>query len=238
MLIMIPSIPCSELLLRIVPALGAGLVIGWERESHGRAAGLRTTILVCVAAAIAMVLSDCYFSESVAWVGQSGRSGSWGPDPARLPAGILSGMGFLGAGAIIREGNVVRGVTTAAVLWFVTIIGLAFGSGHLTLGLMGWGVAMLVLFGLPKLESMIKSDRYGVLTVTTAMEGLSEADIQKRAVAAGAAVKRVRLDYDLEHQQRTIHCDLKYKRDCLADLSHGLVRDLAQCPAVIRVGWA
>jgi putative Mg2+ transporter-C (MgtC) family protein len=136
-------------------SLVAGTIIGLERESHGRAAGLRTTILVCVAAAVAMILFQGFFDQCLA------TGGTFRPDPARLATGILSGMGFLGAGAIIREGNVVRDVTTAAVLWFVTI------------------------FGLPKLEGLIQSDWYGVLTVTITMEGLSEQELKQRIEEAG-----------------------------------------------------
>src|SRR5438874_967575 len=118
--------------LRLSLAFAAGFIVGWERESHGRPAGLRTNILACVAAAVAMVLSEVLFIQSAA-----AATGSWRPDPARLGAGILTGIGFLGAGTILRHANVIRGVTTAASLWFVTVLGLAFGSGQIALGLIG-----------------------------------------------------------------------------------------------------
>src|SRR5690606_29104215 len=117
------ALPWEVVLLRLGLAAMAGAIVGLERESHGRAAGLRTTMLVCVSAAVAMLVSHALF------VASTGPGISWRPDPARLAAGILTGMGFLGGGAIIREGNMVRGVTTAAALWFVTVLGLAFGSG-------------------------------------------------------------------------------------------------------------
>src|SRR4051812_46537490 len=101
-----------DLVLRLGAALVASAAIGLERESHGRAAGLRTTVLVGVAAAIAMGLSEAPYLG----VASSG-TGTWRPDPMRLAAGVLTGMGFLGAGTIIKEGNMVRGVTTAATLW-------------------------------------------------------------------------------------------------------------------------
>src|SRR5437879_4208275 len=115
-----------EMVLRLLMAFLAGFVVGWERESHGRPAGLRTTILACVASALAMILSEVLFTQSAALMG----SGSWRPDPARLGAGILTGIGFLGAGTILRHANIIVGVTTAATLWFVTVLGLAFGSGQ------------------------------------------------------------------------------------------------------------
>src|SRR5690349_14046898 len=112
-----------EILLRIGLAFAAGFVIGFERSGRGRPAGLRTTILTSVVAATAMIVSEKLFMESGAAV----TGGNWRPDPARLGAGVLTGIGFLGGGTIMRHDNVIRGVTTAACLWFVTVLGLAFG---------------------------------------------------------------------------------------------------------------
>src|SRR4249919_296017 len=96
----------NDMFLRLLMAFLAGAAIGWERESHGRPAGLRTTILACVASAVAMIISEVLFVESAA----ATATGSWRPDPARLGAGILTGIGFLGAGTILRHANFVRGV--------------------------------------------------------------------------------------------------------------------------------
>ena len=114
----------TDILIRLGLALASGLIIGYERETHGRAAGFRTTILTCVASALAMIISQMLYIDS------ADTSVTWRPDPARLAAGILTGMGFLGGAGIIRHDNVIRGVTTAAVLWFMTVLGLAFGSGQ------------------------------------------------------------------------------------------------------------
>src|SRR5688572_16880475 len=109
----------NDVLLRLGLACVAGLVLGFERERQGRAAGLRTTLLACVASTLAMLLAHHFVIEYAA----SG-SNAWRPDPGRLAAGILTGIGFLGAGVIMRHGALVRGVTTAAVLWYATILGL------------------------------------------------------------------------------------------------------------------
>src|SRR3954463_12362952 len=104
---MISTPNLSEIVLRVVLAMAAGIVLGLERETHGRAAGFRTTIIVCLAAALAMIISE------IAFTGGSAPNGSWRPAPMRLAAGLLAGMGFLGAGTIVRHENIVRGVTTA-----------------------------------------------------------------------------------------------------------------------------
>src|SRR5688500_5452166 len=96
-----------ESLLRIGLAFVSGAILGLERESRGRPAGLRTIALVCVASALAAILSENYYRESFRG---DFASQNWHPDPARLAAGILTGIGFLGAGVIIQQENWVRGV--------------------------------------------------------------------------------------------------------------------------------
>src|SRR6202044_1527568 len=85
-------------------------------------------------------------------------------DLMRLPLGILSGMGFIGAGAILRRGDMVLGVTTAATLWFVTVIGLCFGGGQIALGLAGLASGVAILAGLRHFERHMKQDQQGTLT--------------------------------------------------------------------------
>src|SRR5262249_3427559 len=144
----------SDIFLRLFLAFLGGFLLGWERESHGRPAGLRTNILACVASALAMIVSEILLVQTAA----TGLATSVRADPARLGAGILTGIGFLGAGTIMRHESFVRGVTTAATLWFVTVLGLAFGSGLFAVGSIGLGMAMVTLFALPRLEKHVKSD--------------------------------------------------------------------------------
>src|SRR4051794_35136904 len=103
----------SEIAVRLALAMVAGMVIGYNREARSQAAGLRTTTLVCVSACLSMVLANLLLNTP-------------GPEPKgfvrfdvlRLPLGVLTGIGFIGAGAIIRRGDAVMGVATAATIWF------------------------------------------------------------------------------------------------------------------------
>ena len=105
-----------EMVLRLLLATALGAIIGYQRERAGKAAGLRTHILICVGAAL-FTIASLYGFGAVA-------------DPARVAAGIVAGIGFLGAGAIIRrDGGLVAGLTTAATIWVVAAIGLAAGAG-------------------------------------------------------------------------------------------------------------
>ncbi|NLN06375.1 MAG: MgtC/SapB family protein, partial [Firmicutes bacterium] len=105
----------GELILRLFVSVLLGGLVGLERERHNRPAGLRTHILVCLGSALIMIVSFAGFS------GTFGFSG----DPARIAAQVVSGIGFLGAGTILRQGGFVRGLTTAASLWVVAAVGLS-----------------------------------------------------------------------------------------------------------------
>jgi len=133
----------SEIALRLALTVVAGSLIGLNRGEHGRPAGLRTTLLVCLAASVAMIQTNLLLMT----VGKT-QDSFVVMDIMRLPLGILSGMGFIGAGAIVRRDNIVLGVTTAATLWFVTVIGLCFGGGQIILGLVSLGLGLMVLWGL------------------------------------------------------------------------------------------
>src|SRR5690606_40434570 len=108
---------------RLVAALVAGAVIGYERSFHGRPAGFRTHALVCMASSLLMLVT-VYEAH---WVQTDG--GSVRLDPTRMAQGIMTGIGFLGAGVIIKEGFSVRGLTTAASIWITAAIGVLAGIG-------------------------------------------------------------------------------------------------------------
>lgn len=221
----------TEVLLRAGLSFLAGGMLGLERETHGRAAGLRTTTLACVAACIAMILAQVFIVDFAS------REGVWKPDPGRLAAGILTGIGFLGAGVIVREGAHIRGVTTAAVLWYVTILGLVFGSGHIWLGLIGWIIALIALCVLPSLERHIIKDAYATVVVTVQLGGVPETEIRDCIKSAPLTIERTGLDYDLQQRQRKFTYNLKYKRENPLDVAQKLVEKLTDLPGVNRVEW-
>jgi hypothetical protein len=119
----------QEVLVRLGLALVAGAVLGVNRSERGHAAGLRTTILVSLAAAAAMIQVNLLLALS------DHKQSLVQLDLMRLPLGVLSGMGCIGGGAILKRGEIVHGVTTAATMWFVTVMGLCFGGGQIGLGL-------------------------------------------------------------------------------------------------------
>jgi len=132
-----------EMAMRLLIACILGGFIGYERESHHKSAGLRTHILVSIGSCLIMLLSLKIYSEV---------QGLTNADPARLAAQVVSGIGFLGAGSIIKNGPTVRGLTTAASLWVVAGVGLAVGSGYYIGAFMTTGLVLLTLAILSRVE--------------------------------------------------------------------------------------
>ncbi|TAM78209.1 MAG: MgtC/SapB family protein [Chloroflexota bacterium] len=136
----------SELAGRLLLAAICGAAIGIEREIHDHPAGMRTHLLVALGASLFAIISG-YGYEGVFHAGISGP-----PDPTRIAAQIVSGIGFLGAGAILHQGNIIRGLTTAASLWATAAVGLAVGTGQYLIGLVG---VIIIVFSLWPLNTIV-----------------------------------------------------------------------------------
>jgi putative Mg2+ transporter-C (MgtC) family protein len=215
---------------RLLLAAVVGGVIGLERETRGRAAGLRTTMLACVSSTAAILMAERMFTD-VAGGGHDYTASS------RVMQGILTGIGFLGAGAINREGRLVHGLTSAAILWVATILGLIIGSGQWGFALLGLGLTMFILVVLRRFESHLHRDWFGTLVVTVQIAGISDAEIKQRLQSAHLEVKHVCLHYDMEAKERTLRCDIKYHKNHLFHLAEQVVSELAQCRGVLTVDW-
>ena len=144
-----PGIGNLDLIVRLLLAGVLGGFIGYERERHNRPAGLRTHILVCLGSTLVMIVSVAGFG------GGPGASG----DQARIAAQVVSGIGFLGAGTIMRQGSAVRGLTTAASLWVVAAIGLATGIGLYTAAIATTTLVLLSLYLLSGVEEYLARGR-------------------------------------------------------------------------------
>lgn len=150
-----------EILIRLVLASFLGGLIGLEREVHGRPAGFRTHLLVSLGSCL-FVASSLEFYRLY---GNFSGSGPVGVDPARIAAQVVAGIGFLGAGAIIREGASIRGLTTAACLWIAAAIGLACGVGLYVVSVAVTSISLATLLLLKKVEGTLKRDKYSTIKV-------------------------------------------------------------------------
>ena len=137
-----------DIVIRLCLGFAAGGIIGFERSSRRQVAGLRTHILIALGATCLMLLSI--------WLPQQLNGG----DPGRIAAQVVSGMGFLGAGAIIRLGNDIKGLTTAASLWLVAAIGMTIGAGMYIAALTAEILALIALMVLNKVERKLFPDDF------------------------------------------------------------------------------
>jgi putative Mg2+ transporter-C (MgtC) family protein len=147
---MAPDITWGEVALRLVVAAALTGAVGLERELRERAAGLRTHIMVGVGSAL-FTLVSAYAWDDFVFNRQLGTTF----DPSRIAAQIVTGIGFLGAGAIIRQGLSIRGLTTAAGLWVAAAIGMAVGAGYYSAALIGTGVVLVGLGPLRMAEGAV-----------------------------------------------------------------------------------
>lgn len=152
----IPSLGWDEALLRLAIAAALGGAIGLERELDEKAAGLRTHILVSVGAALFTLVSAYGFRDFLVHGGSLVRA-----DPSRIAAQIVTGIGFLGAGVIFRQGLTIRGLTTAASLWLVAAIGMASGVGFWEGAAIATGAGLISLRPLEWLERRVVPQRTG-----------------------------------------------------------------------------
>ena len=150
-----------ELLLRLVLSCILGGMIGYERQSRNKSAGLRTNVLVCLGSCLIMVLSQAIYQNV---------EGKTNADPARLAAQVVSGIGFLGAGAIMKEGLTVTGLTTAACLWVVAGVGLAVGAGFYSGALFTAALVFITLGTLSRLDDWVKHDKNLAILILTVDE--------------------------------------------------------------------
>lgn len=155
-----PVLSEVELVLRLALAAGLGAVIGVEREWRDRTAGLRTHMLVCLGSAAFTIVSAYGFAEWYSSIPGDQRS-TVVSDPTRIAAQIVTGIGFLGAGAIFRSDDGVRGLTTAASLWMMAAIGLAAGAGYYELAVASTVLMLIILVALRQVSGRIKRMNQG-----------------------------------------------------------------------------
>src|SRR5580658_124058 len=221
-----------DIALRLALSLAAGALIGLDRGEHGRPAGLRTTLLVCLAAAVAMIQTNLLLAAK-------GRA----PDSfimldlMRLPLGILTGMGFIGGGAILRRDGFVLGVTTAATLWFVTVIGLCFGGGQISLGIAATALGMLVLEGLRWFDSRMKQEQHGTLCLTTEHDEPQQEAIQALVRQAGYKVNVASATYFNQTKQRALEFRLQWRGVPQGADVPSFMKSLSDDPHVVTAQW-
>ncbi len=192
-------------LWRLAMAAVLGGTIGWERERHGRAAGLRTHLILCVGCALMMLVSLFLPGRfSALTSGTIVRA-----DPSRIASQVVAGLGFLGAGTILVLGRQIRGLTTAASIWVTAGIGLAVGVGYVIPAIFAWAVVVLALLLLGELErKMAKRDRYGGLRLVFEDKAPSRDEIKD--ILTRHKIELLECSVDRNRTVRIFKIDLRY----------------------------
>jgi putative Mg2+ transporter-C (MgtC) family protein len=217
----------AVMLARILGALAIGALIGLERSFHGRPAGFRTHALVCVASALLMLVT-VYQNE---WMTQVSPE-AIRTDPTRMAQGIMTGIGFLGAGVIFKEGLTVRGLTTAASIWVTSAIGILIGIGFWMPALIGTFATLAVLSVFRTIESRMPSEFYAHHHLRFRRDAvLSESEVRELVGKHGFSIAN--LHSRLIDEGRTFEYRMVIRsRD--AGNSHALAQHLLQLPEVIE----
>jgi len=210
-------------IFRLVTATILSGAIGFERQYKGKIAGLKTHILVGLGSCLVAIMSvNMYMSVQ----------GFTNADPARLAAQVVSGIGFLGAGTILKEGPTIRGLTTAASLWVVAAVGLASGAGYYTGALATTGIVIMVLVFLPRLEYLVNQ---GPLLVNLTIQSLDVPGqigrIGSYLGSHGVSISDIHIE-EMQKGQIYIPVTLKLPKK---ELLPQIVGDLAKIEGVLAV---
>lgn len=225
------AVSWRDIALRLVLTVLTAGAIGFNRDERGHSAGLRTNLLVGLAACVAMLQANLLISSAGKPPGSLVVM-----DIMRMPLGILSGIGFIGAGAIIKRGEMIVGVTTAATLWFVTVMGLCFGGGQNGLGLAAFGLGFVTLTGLKKIENEMAREQSGTLSVSVSVQGPSQEQIERLLTNAGLRLANPSLNYEAPPDGgKTFGWKVTWKSKTKDDALPAVIQDLAKQPEVRRL---
>jgi putative Mg2+ transporter-C (MgtC) family protein len=225
----LPTLNWDESLLRLALAAVLGGLIGVERELREREAGLRTHLLVALGSALFTIVSAYGFHAFLASGASVVRA-----DPTRIAAQIVTGIGFLGAGAIIRQGLSVRGLTTAATLWVVAAVGLAAGAGYYSAAVITTALVLIALYPLRivayRILHRFRPEDGRLLVELPA--GHPPGDVIDELDRAGARIEAIEVSQ--EGDRRRLQLDLALPAGLAAP---GLVARIADVPDVADVRW-
>ena len=225
----------NYLIIRLLFASVLGALIGIERDVHGRSAGLRTNLLVSLGAAVFMIVSEMIPTSYLSGYDSNSILRS---DPSRIAANIITGIGFLGAGVIIKSGFSVKGMTTAACLWLSAGIGISVGAGLYEIALMTTIIGLISLILLNPLEKVYAKDSYRSLQIVTS----NNTDLgQVILIIKREGLKILYLDKERNYEtnkMKIIFTIRLHHKGATDKLSHAIVQDIERSGIdVYKIRW-
>jgi putative Mg2+ transporter-C (MgtC) family protein len=221
----------QDIAARLAITMLAGAIIGFNRGVHGHAAGLRTTILVGLAASVSMIQANILLPLGGKTAGSFAVM-----DLMRLPLGILTGVGFIGGGAILRRGDLVTGVTTAATLWAMTVIGLCLGGGQIILGITATILAFATLWALKWLDMRIPREHCAMLVIRASAPSIQ--DFVDLAGSLGYQAQFKRQEQVEENEQIKLWFEIRWRRPEISDPPLELLKVLNERLTVVLFEFA
>jgi putative Mg2+ transporter-C (MgtC) family protein len=215
-------------LVRLMLSSFLGGLIGLEREVHGRPAGFRTHLLVSLGSCLFVITSIEFYRL---YGDFSGRI-PVGVDPARVAAQVVTGIGFLGAGAIIREKASIRGLTTAACLWVAAAVGLACGTGLFGASVVVTGLALVSLLLLKKVENRLSRDSYIHITVWSVDREALQEKLEQLLIECDMQVMNVSIEKDVIAKESCFEFEARCRS---RKLSSSLVDSIGSLEGIKRV---
>ncbi|HUB94503.1 MAG TPA: MgtC/SapB family protein [Stellaceae bacterium] len=222
----------TDVTLRLALTVLAGLLIGYDRSEQGKASGMRTTVLVALAASVAMIEVNFLLPTA----GRKPDSFVMN-DLMRLPLGILTGVGFIGGGAILRRGDLVVGLTTASTLWLVTVIGLCLGAGLLALGAVATILGYAALWPLRRVENRLHQEHRERFSIELAAGGPSDAEVRQRLGEAGMTVIAAGIVVGDQGKHRRLDLQVQRYRRFGDTRTPAIIDELASLAGVVGVTW-
>ncbi|MGL6197985.1 MAG: MgtC/SapB family protein [Lachnospiraceae bacterium] len=224
------NITIIDIVLRLIGATVIGFAVGAQRAHASRPAGIRTHILVALGSCIVMITSCIMYYETIKVFGTEPS------DPGRLGAQVINGIGFLGAGAILRDGFNVRGLTTAASVWIVACLGLAVGMGYFILSLIGTAMSFITLIGFDRIQQRLRMHKRPELDLQLENEDMGDFMVELDRLANLYVATIFNLSVERTEDNTYIVCfQAHFTLRKFKVAQSKFQQDLASIPCVIRM---
>jgi putative Mg2+ transporter-C (MgtC) family protein len=222
----------TAIALRLGLTMLAALLVGYNRSEHGKAAGMATTVLVTLAASVAMIQVNLLLPLA----GREPNSFVMN-DLMRLPLGILTGVGFIGAGVILRRPDLVVGVTTAATMWLMTVVGLCLGGGQIVIGMVATALALFTLWIVKSFEVRLRREFRAQFSIDVDGSGPAEPEVRRRIQASGLAILASRCTMQPATAHRSYFYEVQQIRSFHETQTPQLLTELSNVPGVLKIAW-
>lgn len=223
------QITIVDIILRLLAGMGVGLAVGAQRARSSHPAGIRTHMLVALGSCVVMITSCILYYQTHVEFGTA-------PDPARLGAQVINGIGFLGAGAILREGFTVRGLTTAASVWSVACLGLAAGMGYYWLTFLGTAAVFFTLVSFDGIQQRVRTGNRPEFEMELECEHMGDVLVELNRLAEHYFATLIDLSFGrTKHNTYIISFRANFPVKGFETAQHEFLQHLATAPGLMRM---